>query len=194
MTRIASFQLMEKIRQDFFSWLPKTSAKREIKPAASVPAAPAPAAFYPEPAAPLPAKHVRQAAYPTAPVPTFLSGDGNVLFKIIPVETDGAPLYQIVPTSSSDISRPVPSTFHTAASTQTYSHVPATPTSTVHEQFQAAGAYTPSQPAPSLTYVSEVSRPLPPPLMAEKASEEKSDIFNKESILRNSVSAKKISV
>ena len=211
---------MEKIRQDFFSWLPK--AKREIKVSAAAAPAPAPAPgpyypedtslYYPEPSS-LPAKqqHIRQAVPPPpptaapAPVPSFLAGDGNVLFKIIPVETNGAPLYQIVPTSSAvPDSRPVVShaqpsqntlhnTFNTATLKQTF---PAT--STVHQP-QAADVYTPSLPAPTITYTSQVSHPLPPPQQPpqqqeqqqqlqqqqhqqqplEKASEEKTDIFKK---------------
>ena len=178
------FQLMEKIRQDFFSWLPK--AKREIKFAAAPQAAP----LEPEPSAPyypeynnLPAKqhYVRQvpAASVAPTVPSFLAGDGNVLFKIIPVQSDGsAPLYQIVPTSAAyPESRPVLShstatTFNTVASTQTFSHVPTT--NTVHQHQQqlqqqqpqqpAAELYTPSQPSPPVvTYTSQVSHPLPPP-------------------------------
>jgi hypothetical protein len=119
-----------------------------------------------------------------------LAGDGNVLFKIIPVETNGAPLYQIVPTTSTiPDSRPVVTypqatpntvykTYNTAATaTQTYSQTPTT--STVH---QVAEIYTPSQPAPTVTYTSQVSHPLPPPqqqLAVEKPTEEKSDIFKK---------------
>ena len=201
---------MEKIRQDFFSWLPK--AKREIKVSAAAAPAPAPgpyypeetSVYYPEPSS-LPAKqqHIRQAVPPPppaaapAPVPSFLAGDGNVLFKIIPVETNGAPLYQIVPTSSAlPESRPVVShaqpsqntlynTFNTATPTQTFAQAP---TSTVHQP-QAAEIYTPSLPAPTITYTSQVSHPLPPPQQPpqqqqqqqpqEKVSEEKTDIFKK---------------
>jgi hypothetical protein len=221
---------MEKIKQDFFSWLPK--AKREIKVNSNVqPQAypsPSPAttfhsepsssfypessqpSFYPEASSQLPQKqqHVRQATF-QAQTPSFLAGDGNVLFKIIQVQSDGAPLYQIVPTSSSGPTDPRPvlpsantyNTFNTAASTQTYSHTP-----TVHQQPQTApqqpqtaqqqlqqqpfhlpspDTYTPSQsaPAPAITYQSQVSHPLPPPITpnfaAEKVTEEKSDIFNK---------------
>jgi len=105
---------MEKIKQDFFSWLPK--AKREIKyttnyqqPQPPVyPAAPAfdpaPSTFYPEQSLPQKQQHVRQATFSQAApsTPSFLSGDGGQLFKIIQVQTEsGAPLYQIVPTTSS---------------------------------------------------------------------------------------------
>lgn len=218
--------LMEKIKQDFFSWLPK--AKREIKIPANAqnqqaaypvatPAfapAPAPAVFYPEQSLPQKQQHVRQAPYPTAPAPapapaqapSFLlggAGDKQMLFKIIQIETDGAPLYQIVPTSSTGLAEnqyPVQqqksfSNFNTAATSQSYSHTP-----NVHEpqqyeqqqqqhqvqqhyvqQQQQPEPYTPAQSAqlPAISYQSQVAHPLPPPqtpiysTASEKVSQEK---------------------
>ena len=233
---------MEKIKQDFFSWLPK--AKREIKipvnvqnqqPAYPVEApAPPPTVFYPGSSLPQKQQHVRQAPYqkapapyPTAPAPyptasasypkapfqaqapAFLlggTGDNQMLFKIIQIETDGAPLYQIVPTSSTGLAEtqyPVQpqksfSNFNTAATSQSYSH-----TSNVHEpqqhqqqqqhhvqQQQQPDPYTQAQsaPAPAIAYHSQVAHPLPPPqtpnysTASEKVSQEKpqnNNIFNK---------------
>ncbi len=193
---------MEKIKQDFFSWLPKV--KREIKyttnyqqPQPQVyPAAPAfepaPSTFYPEQSLPQKQQHVRQATFSQAApaTPSFLSGDGCQLFKIIQVQTEsGAPLYQIVPTTSSaGQQQPVLPAHNTATTTYntspSFSHTPS-----VHEQQyqqQQPEQFIPAQsaPAPAVAYQSQVAHPLPPPQQpaanfgASEASE-KSDIFSK---------------
>ena len=200
------FQLMEKIKQDFFSWLPK--AKREIKyttnlqqpqPQQAYPAAPAfdpvPSTFYPEQSLPQKQQHVRQATFHQAApsTPSFLvGGDGGQLFKIIQVQTEsGSPLYQIVPTTSATgQQQPVLPAHNTATTTYntspSFSHTPSVHEQQYQQQQQQPEQFIPAQsaPAPAVAYQSQVAHPLPPPQQpvasfATGGASEKSDIFSK---------------
>lgn len=194
---------MEKIKQDFFSWLPK--AKREIKYTTNYqqpqpqPAYPAAPAFdpvpYPEQSLPQKQQHVRQATFnqAAASTPSFLVGsEGGQLFKIIQVQTEsGSPLYQIVPTTpTAGQQQPVLPAHNTATTTYntspSFSHTPSVHEQQYQQPQQQPEQFIPAQsaPAPAVAYQSQVAHPLPPPqqpaasFVASEASE-KSDIFSK---------------